>query len=108
MELKDFIKKSLKDILDGAAEAQVDISSGSVTPNFPSGSLGWYESGLSNRQLIDFEVSVNAVEKEGSEAKLNVVTAIIGGGLSGDSSSTSSHTAKLQFRIPVEFSEGHK
>ncbi len=106
MELKDVVKESIKSIMEGVSEAQVEVSGGKVTPEFYTGSLGWYESGLSNRQLIDFEVSVNAVEKEGSEAKLNVVAAVVGGGVKGDSSSTSSHMAKLSFKVPVEFKEG--
>lgn len=105
MELKEFIKESIKNIMEGVSEAQEEIARGKVASRFPTQFLGWYESGLSNRQLIDFEVSVNAVEKEGSEAKLNVVAAVIGGGVKGDSSSASSHTAKLQFKVPVEFPE---
>ncbi|PSJ46995.1 hypothetical protein C7I36_03605 [Zobellella taiwanensis] len=105
MELKDFVKKSIKDIMDGVYEAQSEVNSGKVASRFPGGALGWYESGLSNRQLIDFEVSVNVVDKEGSEAKLNVVAAVVGGVVKGDSSSSSSHTAKLQFKVPVEFPE---
>lgn len=106
MELKDFVKESIKNIMDGVSEAQEELQSGKVAPHFSTHALGWYESGLSNRQLIDFEVSVNAIEKEGSEAKLNVVAAVVGGGVKGDSSSTASHTAKLQFKVPVEFPEG--
>lgn len=105
MELKEFVKESIKNIMDGVSEAQKEVGGGKVASRFPGGSLSWYESGLSNRQLIDFEVSVNAVEKEGSEAKLNVVAAVVGGGVKGDSSTASSHTAKLQFKVPVEFPE---
>ena len=105
MELKDCVKESIKNIMDGVSEAQTEVSDGKVASRFASVSLGWYESGLSNRQLIDFEVSVNAVEKEGSEAKLNVVAAVVGGGIKGDSSTSSSHTAKLHFKVPVEFPE---
>lgn len=105
MELQDFVKESLKSIVNGVTEAQKELQNGKVAPPFPTQSLGWYESGLTNRQLVDFEVSVNAVEKEGSEARLNVVAAVIGGGVKGDSSSTASHTAKLQFKVPVQFPE---
>ena len=103
MELKDFVKESIKSIMSGVSEAQQEVASGKVASKFSTHSLGWYASGLSNRQPIDFEVSVNAIEKEGSEAKLNVVAAVVGGGIKGDSSSTSTHTATLRFSVPVEF-----
>lgn len=102
MELRKFISETLKDILQGVSDAQREIERGVVVP--PINEQGWQglQTGLTSYQVIDFEVSVNAVEKEGSEAKLNVVAAVIGGGVKGDSSLTSGHTAKLAFKIPVQ------
>ena len=60
------------------------------------------ETGLTSFQAIDFEVSVNAVEKEGSEAKLSVVAAVVGGHVKGDSSNIAEHTATLSFKVPIK------
>ncbi|ENM3843991.1 hypothetical protein EFU12_003448, partial [Vibrio cholerae] len=102
MELRTFVKETLKDILGGIHDAQQEIEQGVIVPALNEEGWKGLETGLTSYQAIDFEVSVNAVEKEGSEAKLNVVAAVIGGGIKGDSSSVAEHTAKLAFKIPVQ------
>lgn len=103
MELRNFIKETLKDVLGGINDAQKEIKNGEIVPLLNEEGWKGLETGLTSYQAIDFEVSVNAVEKEGSEAKLNVVAAVIGGGISGESSNSAEHTAKLNFKIPVRF-----
>ncbi|MCB4749030.1 MAG: hypothetical protein LGB78_09860 [Sulfurovum sp.] len=103
MELRNFIKETLKDVLGGINDAQKEIEDGEIAPLLNEDSWRGLETGLTRYQAIDFEVSVNAVEKEGNEAKLNVVAAVIGGGISGESSNSAEHTAKLNFKIPVRF-----
>jgi hypothetical protein len=105
MELKNFVKETLKDIIDGVYEAQNEIEHGEVVPSLNEKAYSNLETGLTSYQTIDFEVSVNAVENEGSEAKLNVVAAVIGGHVKGDSSNSSGHVAKLGFKVPVRFSK---
>ncbi|CAH7025338.1 conserved hypothetical protein [Vibrio chagasii] len=100
MELKQFISTSLRDIMDGISDAQSTIDRGTIVPQIDE-NWSTVETGLTSYQAIDFEVSVNAVEQEGSEAKLNVVAAIVGGHVKGDSSQSATHTAKLKFQIPV-------
>jgi len=101
MELRVFVKETLKDILGGILDAQQEVEQGQIVPLLNEKGWKGLETGLTSYQAIDFEVSVNAVEQEGSEAKLNVVAAVIGGGVKGDSSSVAEHTAKLAFKIPV-------
>ncbi|EHK2775591.1 hypothetical protein [Vibrio vulnificus] len=100
MELRKFISESLKDILGGISDAQSEVEKGQVVP-FIDETLAAAETGLTSYQTVDFEISVNAVEKEGSEAKLNVVAAVIGGHVKGDSSQTASHSATLKFKVPI-------
>ena len=104
MELKNFIKETLKDIIGGVREAQSEIEHGEIVPTLNEKSYTNLETGLTSYQTIEFEVSVNTVEKEGSEAKLNVVAAVIGGSIKGDSSNSSGHVAKLAFKVPIRFS----
>lgn len=106
MELKNFIKETLKDIIGGIQEAQQEIEGGVIVPKVNESNYSNVETGFTSYQKIGFEVTVNAVEKEGSEAKLNVVTAIIGGHVKGDNSNTSGHAAKLSFNIPVKLPYG--
>lgn len=103
--LKNFIKEALKDVMDGVQEAQREIEHGEIIPSVNEKSPDNVNSGFTSYQTIDFEVSVTTVEKEGSEAKLSVVAAVIGGHLKGDSSNTSGHVAKLGFKVPIRFSK---
>jgi hypothetical protein len=102
MELRTFVKQTLKDILSGVSDAQQEIEQGQIVPSINEQGWEGLKTGLTSYQVIAFEVSVNAVEKEGSEAKLSVVAAVIGGNVKGDSSSIAEHTAKLAFKIPVK------
>jgi hypothetical protein len=99
MELKNFIKKTLSDIIEGVSEAKSEITKGIIIPNTDDRP----QTGFSYIQKIDFEVSVNVIEKEGSEAKLSVVAAVLGGHVKGDNSNTSGHSAKLNFTIPIQY-----
>ena len=102
MELRTFVKQTLKDVLGGIHDAQAEIEHGEVVPQLNEEGWKGLETGLTSFQAIDFEVSVNAVEKEGSEAKLSVVAAVIGGHVKGDSSNVAEHTAKLSFKVPIK------
>ena len=102
MELRDFIKEALKDILGGIECAQNEISSGEIIPNVTD-TFQAVDAGISNIQTIDFEVTVTTDEKKGSEAKLNVIAAVIGGSVSGNSSNSNAYAGKLSFKIPVNF-----
>ena len=107
LELKTFIKEALKDIIEAVEEAQSEIKSGEIAPNVGS-SFKSIELGINDIQPVEFEVTIDANEQEGSSAKLNVVAAFIGGNIQGQSNSASSHAAKLKFNIPVRLPKPNK
>ena len=102
MELKDFVKEALRDILDAVSEAQDEIASGEIAPQTNT-SIATINSGVSNLQTINFEVTVSADESTGSKAKLNVVAAIVGANVQGESNQVSTQASKLSFRVPIKF-----
>ena len=59
------------------------------------------ETGINEIQSIEFEVTVTTEKHAGSEAKLNVVAAFVGGGIKGQSDSGSGHASRLRFKVPV-------
>jgi hypothetical protein len=101
MNLKMFIKEALIDIIGAVEDAQANLKNGKVVPevnkNYKS-----VETGISEIQAVEFDISVTADEKSGSEAKLNVVAAIVGGGVKGQSDASAGHVARLKFKIPIE------
>lgn len=102
MELRKFISQSLVDIIGGVQDAQESTRTGCVIPvvvnNFKA-----VDSGISEVQVVDFEVSVRADQRAGSEAKLSVAAAVIGGGVKGESGKSGGHVATLKFRVPIRF-----
>ncbi|WP_293372654.1 hypothetical protein [Nevskia sp.] len=102
MELRNFIKQALCDIAGAITDAQSEVEGTEIIPSVSS-SYKAIEMGISELQSIEFEVAVNTETKSGSEAKLNVVAAIVGGGVSGNSGASTAHAATLRFRIPVRF-----
>jgi hypothetical protein len=100
MELRNFISKTILDIVGGVADAQKELPLGCVIPS-TANTFQSVETGISDIQAVEFEVTVRADERAGSEAKLNVVAAVIGGGVKGESGKSGGHVATLKFRVPI-------
>lgn len=99
MILRDFISKSLLDIMGALGEVEKQtpgtiITGFTTTPEF-------VKMGVTQIQSVEFEVMVRADEQSGSEAKLNVVAAIVGGNVKGESGKAEGHSATLRFRVPI-------
>lgn len=107
MELRKFISQALCDIAGGVHDAQEKAQGAEIVPavssSYDSSSYKAVETGISELQSVEFEVAVTTTEKSGSEAKLNVVAGLIGGGVQGSSGASSAHVATLRFRIPLRF-----
>ena len=101
MELQKFISQALLDIVAGVEDAQKKSSAGRIVPSGVNNTYKSVEAGISELQPVDFEVTVKADERSGSEAKLSVVAAIVGGGVKGESGKSGGHAATLKFRVPI-------
>jgi hypothetical protein len=108
MELRTFIKTALLDIINGITDAQESTEPGIIVPAGISRNYESVKQGVSELQAIDFEVCVRAEKTAGTEAKLGVVTAIIGAGLSGKQSDELGHSSTLKFRIPINLPTSKK
>lgn len=104
MELKDFIKQSLIDIIQGVEEAQKELPQGKIVPPVAP-SFKSVENGIHHMQAVSFEVFVSVDESKGKEAKIGVVSSIIGAGMGNNSKEGSTHTSKLAFKVPISFRE---
>lgn len=101
MELRQFVSRALCDIVNGIKDAQKETDKGTIVPQVGS-SFKAVETGISDLTAIEFEVTVKTDERAGSEAKLSVVAAIVGGSVKGESGNSSGHAATLSFRVPVK------
>ena len=101
MELRQFISKALEDIIGAVEDAQKATPKGCVMPSGLKRTLDLVKHGVSEIQAIDFEVTVKADQRAGSEARLNVVAVVMGGSVKGESGKSGGHAATLRFKIPI-------
>lgn len=100
VDLRDFIAKAITDIVGGIQDAQKGTPADTVVPDIIK-TFKAVETGISEIQPVEFQVTVRAEGRKGSEAKLNVVTAVIGGGVKGHSDASEGHSAVLKFKVPL-------
>ncbi len=102
MELRQFVKQALCDIAGAVKDARAEADGAEIAPDVGS-SYKAIEIGISQVQSVESEVAVNTEKKSGSEAKLNVVAALVGGGVGGNSTDSTAHAATLRSRVPIRF-----
>jgi len=106
MELRDFIKTTLKEITLGVVEAQNETKDTGVIIN-PSCLMGkqgdryLYDSGWRYVQEIEIHVAVTVSEGEGKKAGLGVVTGLFSGGMASTTDQNNSSVSTIRFTIPV-------
>lgn len=108
MELKQFVSKTLEEILQGVNEAQQKVAGthvGTVAPHIPEYEKLKVPEHISCFQNVHFEVAVSVEEKTGSEASINVLSAIVNGKLRGSSANDNAEQSKISFSVPVFFAQ---
>jgi len=100
VELRQFISATLLDIVGAVQDAQEKVGHDTIVPNVVR-NFKSVETGISDLQSIDFEVTVSADQRSGTETKINVVAAFLGGSTKADSDKAGGHAATLKFKIPI-------
>lgn len=110
MELKDFIRETLVQIIQGGEEANRLISPHSTGTVFPL-----YSTYAGSRSVnaepkygyavesINFDVALTTEESRTAEGGVKVAIAGIGGGTQTVKDSTMSLASRVQFTIPVQY-----
>jgi hypothetical protein len=111
MELRDFVKESLIQIVHGVSDAQLALaeskSNGAVSPEIRN-NWGLMESkGVLLTQAgvpvqsVEFDVSVTASEGTGTKGSIGITVAILGLKSEGQSSQSNANTSRLKFSVPI-------
>ncbi|WP_409525998.1 hypothetical protein [Nitrincola sp. MINF-07-Sa-05] len=108
MELKDFVSKTLQEILTGVKEAQDSVAGkhvGTVVPvTFSQDNLKQPEN-ITPFQNVSFEIVVNVEENSGSEASISVLGGWINGKAKGNNGNSNMEATKISFSVPISFAE---
>lgn len=115
MDLKEFIRDTLTQIAEGAAEAQANINAlgGEVIPHIRSGTymeLGKHgllstENGYAH--MIEFDVALTASEGTGTKGGIGVFLGAVTLGSGGESKTENSSLSRIKFSIPISLKHGN-
>ena len=112
MELRNFVKATLEQIVDGVADAQVAIreKGGSVNPS----SMSFKRDGTWNKydhampQEVVFDVALTATSKRGSSEGIGVFLGSINLGKKNDTGIEQVAITKVKFTVPLVLPPGEK
>ncbi len=112
MELKEFIKESLSQIIDAVKETQEKYKDTNVVicpDNIQEVKNGLYildeneydnYSSRSKVQNIDMDIAISVTEKEGNKSGLGIAK-IINAGISSENAQQNESISKIKFSIPI-------
>ena len=114
MELEDFIKKSLVQIVSAVktAQSEVEGSGGAINPTglqfWPKQLTGEkFNSDGNITQNVHFDVAVTAIEGKGTKGGIGVFVGAVGLGSQGESNVSTQAASRIKFTVPVLL-PGHK
>jgi hypothetical protein len=112
MELKDFIRTTLREIIDGVAEAQKEARGKGANIN-PMGvgftrNSQWNYSTGAEPQAVSFDVALTESKGTGTEGGVGVFLGGIGLGSKGRTEAESVSLTRIQFSVPVILPPGQK
>ena len=110
MELKEFIKTALTDIVSAVRETQEEVKEyATIAPLMTSGertSAVEMKDGIAHISSIDFDVAVTTETKENTENGIKAGIKVagvfnLGASSKGDATETSQNISRIRFSIPV-------
>jgi hypothetical protein len=105
MELKNFVKTTLEQIVEGVSESQEKIKNlgGNVNPSKVAfkkdGALNRYDSAMP--QDVNFDVGLTSTDKEGSSEGIGVFLGSISLGKKNESGVEHVAVTRVQFTVPL-------
>ena len=103
MELKEFIKGVVADVTNAIKECQDELGNGAIISptNGETEDDVDTDKGKLRISEIEFEVSVSVSSSNESGGKINVLSAIINGGMNCENNNSNENVSKVKFSIPI-------
>ena len=113
MELKDFVKETLSQIIDGVKLAQEYVADkgAKINPGFPpmyqdKGGQSIYDRDTSTfSQNIKFDIAVTVSEGTKTKGGMGIFVGEIGIGAQGQSNASNQSMSRICFSVPIVFSK---
>jgi hypothetical protein len=109
MELKEFIKETLVEILNGVSEAQAELTTieAEINPRRKFGKEERERTSMSEHHCpvydVDFDIAVTVTEGQEAKARIAVFTGIFGSGVGADIKSANVSQNRIKFRVPISY-----
>ena len=110
MDLKTFVSQALTSIVEGVVEAQAATAKYNAFVN-PGGLMRstqsvstdavWDNTSNNYARLVNFDVAVTAEEGTSTNAKIGVVTGLLGLSAGGTTQNKEQAVSRIQFAVPV-------
>lgn len=110
MELKDFIKETITQIVNGVVEAQAEINQHGAEINpkrvqfKEAGQYNYHNSG--KPQYVEFDVGLTSIQKSGSSEGIGVFLGSISLGKKNDEGAEHTAVSRIKFSLPVVLPSG--
>jgi hypothetical protein len=110
LELKDFIKESIRNIVEGVAEAQelIKDKSAGINPKKvqfkENGQFNYHNSG--KPQFVEFDVGLTSIQKSGSSEGIGVFLGSISLGKKNDDGTEHTAVTRIKFSLPLVLPSG--
>ncbi len=109
MQLKDFIKESLSQIINGIAETQKEVlpHNAEISPYIPVENIKTSEKKMKpfytwqHATPVKFDIAVTAEETTGTKGGVGVVAGVFALGSQGKTDNLNSSISRIQFEIPI-------
>jgi len=108
MELKDFIKQALSDIVGATDELNKEFKEKDISARVGINPAGDAEFNIGNTRIttmVKFDLTVTDTNEQGVKAGLTVFSGIIGSGVSGKEEKQNTTANTISFGIPLTFTE---
>lgn len=115
MDLKDFVKNTLVQIVDGVAEAEKELEQKGASANpvggyFDQKQIGgrnWsFKDGITD--TVEFDVALTNSEKEGTSGGIGVLLGSVNLGAKGQTEETVTSVTRIKFSVPVLLPKGRE
>ena len=103
MELKDFVKNTILDIVNGVREAQKEDTSGAliVVPN------GDISSRYGREETLCFDIAIEDISQDSGGGKVGVSAGhLLKAEAGGETASEKTESSRVQFKVQIQFPGG--
>ena len=108
MELQEFIKETLVQIINGVKDAQEETKD-TIAKIVPfSGAFDHVKQGFGSTRLITFDVAVTATEEKTKKAGIGIMVAPLNLGVGGKKETQNAVVSRIKFDVPVSLPASRK